>query len=342
MIENSKHSLIWQQNKCSEIVRSVLQDFHCLRKPHSTALLRKKLDMSPFEDALPLERAAKRQDASLFAVGSHSKKRPHNLVIGRMFDSQLLDMVEFGVTNYKTMEKSAATVNVADGSKPCLVFQGDAFANDESAQRVMNLMLDFFRGDTNAATVNILGLDHVIVVTALSKDVLLFDHCAVKLSSSGTATPKVDLENIGPSMTLTVRRTRFASSDLWREANKIPPQLKKSASRNKNILVNEVTGERLGRIHMQQQPIDEISLRKFKAMRKKNRLNDEADAEALAEGDDVARFDPDELFAARSSKKQRRTVLQDEQSPDGLRDGRNKNRPMQHKSALEETMDEFQ
>ena len=37
-------------------------------------------------------------------VGSHSKQRPQNLIMGRFFNYQLLDMVEFGVLDYKSME----------------------------------------------------------------------------------------------------------------------------------------------------------------------------------------------------------------------------------------------
>jgi len=41
--------------------------------------------------------------SSLFVLGSHSKKRPNNLVLGRTFNHQILDMVELGVENYLPM-----------------------------------------------------------------------------------------------------------------------------------------------------------------------------------------------------------------------------------------------
>ena len=39
--------------------------------------------MRPFEDQTSLEFMSQKNDASLFAFGSHSKKRPHNLVFGK-------------------------------------------------------------------------------------------------------------------------------------------------------------------------------------------------------------------------------------------------------------------
>jgi ribosome production factor 2 len=62
----------------------------------------KKNEIHPFEDASSLEFFSEKQDASLFVVGTHSKKRPNNLTFARMFEHKLLDMVEVGVTNYKS------------------------------------------------------------------------------------------------------------------------------------------------------------------------------------------------------------------------------------------------
>jgi ribosome production factor 2 len=70
-----------------------------LKKPDATNFSKKNV-IHPFEDASSLEFFAEKQDASLFVVGNHSKKRPNNLTFARMFDHKLLDMIEVGVTNY--------------------------------------------------------------------------------------------------------------------------------------------------------------------------------------------------------------------------------------------------
>ena len=43
----------------------------------------------------------------LFAIGSHSKKRPHNLTLGRIHDGHLYDAIELGVDRYKSMNSFA-------------------------------------------------------------------------------------------------------------------------------------------------------------------------------------------------------------------------------------------
>ena len=67
-------------------------------------MLSKKNDIRPFESINSLEFLSEKNDCSLFMVGSHSKKRPNNIVIGRLFNYQLLDMVEFGVLDYQAMD----------------------------------------------------------------------------------------------------------------------------------------------------------------------------------------------------------------------------------------------
>ena len=58
-------------------------------------LTRKNDKVRPFEPGgeTELEHLAQRADAGLFLLDSHSKKRPHNLVLGRLFSHRLLDLV---------------------------------------------------------------------------------------------------------------------------------------------------------------------------------------------------------------------------------------------------------
>ena len=84
-----------------------------MKKPDATNFSKKNV-IHPFDDASSLEFFAEKQDASLFVVGSHSKKRPNNLTFARMFEYKLLDMVEVGVTNYRSCKEFKVLLSTAE------------------------------------------------------------------------------------------------------------------------------------------------------------------------------------------------------------------------------------
>ena len=51
-----------------------------------------------------MEFYCKKNDSSLFMLGNHNKKRPHNIIMGRMYDYQVLDMIELGLENFKSLQ----------------------------------------------------------------------------------------------------------------------------------------------------------------------------------------------------------------------------------------------
>ena len=91
---------------------------------------RKNDDVRPFEAGgdTNLEHFSQKTDSSLFALGNHSKKRPHNLVLGRFFDHRLHDVLELGVDRYKGIKEFAkAATAVQIGNKvTSLLTHGEA------------------------------------------------------------------------------------------------------------------------------------------------------------------------------------------------------------------------
>lgn len=71
--------------------------------------------------------------------GFDSKKRPDSLIIGRMFDNEVLDMFEFGIDKFTAMEDFKVP-KVTMGIKPMLVFNGEAFAVDPEYMRLKCLL----------------------------------------------------------------------------------------------------------------------------------------------------------------------------------------------------------
>lgn len=139
IVENTKTSMIIRGKNTSETIKQVMSDFHLLRKPNSIKL-NKKNDILPFENYESIEFLSQKNDCSLFVLGTHSKKRPHNLTMGRLFDYKMLDMLEFGVTDYKPMTTDTTQCSHL-GSKPCILFQGSAFVNNDNMKIIQNLFL---------------------------------------------------------------------------------------------------------------------------------------------------------------------------------------------------------
>ena len=53
-------------------------------------------------------------------------------------------------------------------------------------------------------------------------------HTRIQFKKSDSSTPRVELEEMGPSLDLVLRRVRLAAPDLYRLACKTPKQLKVS------------------------------------------------------------------------------------------------------------------
>lgn len=86
----------------------------------SVRYTRKNADVQPFEAGgdTNLQHFAQKTDSSLFALGNHSKKRPHNITLGRFFEHQLHDVLELGVQRYKGIKEFAkAAITVQVGNK---------------------------------------------------------------------------------------------------------------------------------------------------------------------------------------------------------------------------------
>ncbi len=93
--QRAKHALEdRKQRLCATCTRSDLDLATMFRKHPELSLLFK-------DQAVSMKDLAGKEDAAPFAFGSHSKKRPDNLMLGHMIDGHLLDMCKLGVNNFK-------------------------------------------------------------------------------------------------------------------------------------------------------------------------------------------------------------------------------------------------
>merc|ERR1712228_186232 len=169
------------------------------------------------------------------------------LVFGRFFNFEILDMYEVGIYKFKS------------------------------------LLIDLFRGPVVPA-VRLQGLETVLSFTAVDKKIHVRGY-KTALKKSGTKTPRVELEEIGPSLDVDLRRTRIGSDDLFKRAMKQPKAAQ--AKKIKNVSKDQFENK-LGRVHLGVQDLSKLHLRKRKALKrtteekKRQRLEN---AQSQREGD---------------------------------------------------------
>lgn len=314
-VEDPRRALVLYGTRTSQTIKDVLTDIHKLKgvrwrpalnifkntaaltlslsKPQvdSVKYSRKNYEVRPFDTGgeVQLEIFANRGNCSLFALGTHTKKRPDNLTLGRMYDFRLYDAIEFGVLNFAPIRSFPGATAAQLGNKPAFVFVGDAFETNPTLSQARSLLLDFFRG-RQITQINLKGLDRVVFVThaplaapdAVAGATLLFRQYSVKLKKSGTRVPRTELTEMGPHMDLEVRRARAPPVDLEKEAKTHP---KVAPKKQKNVGGDALEGK-IGRIYMPKQTVDTMALAKPKGLKRERR---ETRAAAAADGSKRAR-----------------------------------------------------
>uniref|UniRef100_A0A8C6GZA4 Ribosome production factor 2 homolog n=1 Tax=Mus spicilegus TaxID=10103 RepID=A0A8C6GZA4_MUSSI len=262
LTENIKNAMLIKGGNANATVAQVLRDVYALKKPYGV-LYKKKNITRPFEDQTSLEFFSKKSDCSLFMFGSHNKKKPNNLVIGRMYDYHVLDMIELGIEKFVSL-KDIKTSKCPEGKKPMLIFAGDDFDVTEDYRRLKSFLIDFFSGPT-VLNVRLDGLEYVLQFTALNGKVY-FRSYNLLLKKSWCRTPRTELEEMGPSLDLVMRRIHLASDDLYKLSVKVPKALKPKKRKN---ISQDTFGTTFGRIHMQKQDLSKLQMRKMKGLKKR-------------------------------------------------------------------------
>ena len=179
-------------------------------------------------------------------------------------------MIELGIENFKPI-KEFGTKTCSVGMKPMMIFNGEAFNQSEELEKLKNVLLDFFHGETSDK-ITLEGLEHVISVTAGPPDAdgnvsrIYFRSYIVTKKKSGVRQPRIELEEMGPSIDFVMRRTRHASDEVWKKATWVPKEI--HDKKTKNVSYDSM-GDKYGRIHMGKQEIDKIQTRKIKALKNK-------------------------------------------------------------------------
>jgi ribosome production factor 2 len=114
-------------------------------------------------------------------------------------------------------------------------------------------------------------MEHVISVTCVGT-LIHFRTYSISLSKVGLSSPRVELQEMGPSFDFTIGRVRYATPETEKESKMIPQEVR--PKKEKNVSRNEL-GEQFGRVHLGKQDLSGLQTRKMKGLKRKRN----ADAE---------------------------------------------------------------
>ncbi|GJN88374.1 hypothetical protein Rhopal_001340-T1 [Rhodotorula paludigena] len=165
--KNAKTAILVRTTGISERVKVALSEFNQLKKPHSIPFS-KANEVRPFEDTASLNFWASKNDASLFLIGTHTKKRPHGLVWARCFAGEVMELLEVGIEEVMEMSHFKG-IKSNMGAVPLFHFtatepHANLWDSHPTFQQFKSLLLDFFRGNEMDG-VSLKGLQRVISVT---------------------------------------------------------------------------------------------------------------------------------------------------------------------------------
>jgi ribosome production factor 2 len=174
------------------------------------------------------------------------------------------------------------TPKATPGHKPLLHFASDIFDTHPRFQQLKSMLMDFFNGEV-IDSICLKGIESVISITTgplpdstSSSTELPKVHIrayTIRLLSSGTRVPRVELTPMGPSLDLTLRRHQDPDPELLKQALK-RPKIKKheieqglgNKKKMKNMEVDDM-GDLRGRVHIAKQDLGKLQTRKMKGLK---------------------------------------------------------------------------
>ena len=234
LIEDPKQSLFINTTNSSEIMRMIMNDLYLIKKDYS-----KKL--------------------------SNKEK-----IININFNHEFLDVFEFEVTNYIPIEYFKKNIEIGAYMKPIIIFQGEIFETEFNYERLKNFFFDYFKL-YNTENVIINELKRIIVISCDSNEkIVKIRNYQINGEINEQNLKNLNLVEIGPSLNLKEKKFILADDNLYKNSLKQPKNLKES--KEKNIEKNKILGIKRGRLHINKQNLNAVSLKKYKKILGKKRF----------------------------------------------------------------------
>ncbi|KIW87632.1 uncharacterized protein Z519_11606 [Cladophialophora bantiana CBS 173.52] len=300
-VESRKRVLLLHGTKCPQPLSNVLKTVHTLTKPDSVMLTKKNDNIHPFENPESLEFLAGKNECGVVVFGTHSKKRPNNVTVLRIYDGKLLDMVELLLLVPADEPQSDLKLQIGVGMKPLILFAGSQWDDTSSSaqatlyQSLRSIMLDLFQGE-EISSIDVAGLQYLLMIATgenssssgdlndpANKPVLHLRWYRIRtMRSNSPKIPRVELEPIGHSFDFRVDRFREADAAVMRDALK--HGRRPNEQRTKKNIETDLVGDKIGRVHLGKQDLSNLQTRKMKGL-KRNRGELDDDEEEMADLD---------------------------------------------------------
>ena len=294
-------------------ISTILTTFSKLTQPHSVKLNKKNENIHPFEDPSSLEFLAGKNECGVVVFGTHSKKRPNNVTLLRIFDSHVLDMVELLLITPEDQLESKRRIEVGVEMKPMMLFVGSQWEDTSSSEQagiyrtLRSILLDLFQGEEIPA-IDVAGLQYVLMIAAgesangnrmddpANKPVIHLRWYKVNTKrSTSPKIPRVELDPVGPVFDFRVGRFREADPTAMKEAMK--HGRRPNEARTKKNIETDLVGDKIGRVHLGKQDLSQLQTRKMKGLKRSHA--DLEDEEMFTNGevgeDDAVSDDDDDL-----------------------------------------------
>lgn len=277
LVENTKLAIFVKGQTANAFIQKVTNDLMTLKKPDARAFS-KRNKILPFEDPSSVEFFADKNDASLFVVSTHSKKRPNNLILARTFDAQILDLLEIGVEEEAMFIQDFKGSKCNVGMRPLMLFSGQLFESHPSFRQLKSFFMDMFRG-REIQSIDAVSLQHVIVISHGDQDdgilpKIHFRVYLIRAHKSGQKLPRVELDEMGPRFNFRVRRLQEPDEGMLKMSLKRP--IKQIPKTKKNISTDEM-GDQVAQIHLGKQDLSTLQTRKFKGLKRSRDVVDRDD-----------------------------------------------------------------
>ena len=249
-------------------------------------MLNKKNDsIHPFENPESLEFLAGKNDCGTVVFGTHSKKRPNNLTILRVYNGKVLDMVELLLLVPTDQAQPEPKLQIGVDMKPLMLFAGSQWDDTSSSaqatlyQSLKSIMLDLFQGE-EISSIDVAGLQYVLMIAAgessstsadvndsANKPVLHLRWYRIRtIRSNSPKIPRVELDQFGPSFDLRVGRFQEADSGVMKDALK--HGRRPNEARTKKNIETDLVGDKIGRVHLGKQDLSTLQTRKMKGLKR--------------------------------------------------------------------------